>query len=459
MFSLSSSSSLLLLAQASGEPAADLTGVLIVLGFFAFLGVAGYLLTRKKRGPGPSGVSRVEAPPQAKAKVATADQEARRTAKALRRAARGGIKVTADGKAERLDAVDLAEQERLAEAAAAAAEAEAAAKEAAGQEAALEALRQAAAMGAQDAEARDKVRGGLSKTRKEGFVARLGKLFAGKQIDEDLLDQIEEVLYRADLGVNATEALLSALKKALSKQELGDADKVWDTLQDESLAMLAKVATGELNLPKSRDPAVLMVVGVNGSGKTTTIGKLAHRYAGEGRKVLIAAGDTFRAAAVDQLEVWCKRAGVDIFRGKEGQDPASVCYGAIEKGKAEGYDMVICDTAGRLHTNANLMAELQKVRRVVAKCHEGAPDEVLLVLDATMGQNAVQQAKQFGESIEVTSIALTKLDGTAKGGVILAIAETLGIPVKLIGVGEQMSDLRDFDPKLFVEMLFERDAA
>ncbi|MCO4760789.1 MAG: signal recognition particle-docking protein FtsY [Myxococcales bacterium] len=448
-------SSLLLIAQAGAEPGADLTGVVVVLGFLVAIAGGAFVLTRKKRGPAPKGVSRIEDREQPEETLTSKEKEARRAAKALRRAAKGGLRVDADGKAEKLEAVDLAGQQKAAEEAAAA---EAAAQEAS-QQAAIEALRQAANKGAAEAEARDKVRGGLSKTRNEGFVARLGKLFAGKQIDENLLDQIEEVLYRADLGVQATEALLGALKQALSKQELGDADKVWDTLQDQSLQMLDKVATGELLLPKSHGPAVLMVVGVNGSGKTTTIGKLAHRYAAENRKILIAAGDTFRAAAVDQLEVWCERAGVDMFRGKPQQDPASVCYGAIEKGKAEGYDLVICDTAGRLHTNANLMAELQKVRRVIGKAHDGAPHEVLLVLDATMGQNAVAQARQFGESIEVTSIALTKLDGTAKGGVILAIAETLGIPVKLIGVGEQMSDLRDFNAKLFVEMLFERDAA
>ena len=462
MFSslLSSSHSLtqsLLLAQASAEPSADLTGALVVVGFLAVMAIGAYALTRKSRGPTPKGVSRVEEREKVKKvdPVTAKEREARRAAKALRRAAQGGFTVGADGKAQRVEAVDLAAQEAAAEKAAAAE----AAVHSAEQEAALEKLREAAQLGAEDAEAREKVRGGLSKTRKEGFVARLGKLFAGKQIDEQLLDQIEEVLYRADLGVNATEALLGALKQALSKQELSDEAKVWSTLQAQSLAMLAKVSTGELALPESHGPAVLMVVGVNGSGKTTTIGKLAHRYAGRNRKILIAAGDTFRAAAVDQLEVWCERAGVDIFRGKPQQDPASVCYGAIEKGKAEGYDLVICDTAGRLHTNANLMAELKKVGRVINKAHGGAPHEVLLVLDATMGQNAVAQARQFGESIEVTSIALTKLDGTAKGGVILAIAETLGIPVKLIGVGEQMSDLRDFDPELFVEMLFERDAA
>jgi fused signal recognition particle receptor len=230
---------------------------------------------------------------------------------------------------------------------------------------------------------------------------------------------------------------------------------VWKRLRVQSEELLAKVGQQPLQVSASPGPAVLMVVGVNGSGKTTTIGKLAHRYAGEGKKVLVAAGDTFRAAAVDQLEVWCQRADVPLHRGKDNADPASVAFAAIERGKAEGFDLVIVDTAGRLHTNQNLMEELKKVTRVCGKASEGAPHEVLLVLDATMGQNAVKQAEQFKQAVQVTGIALTKLDGTAKGGVVLAIAETLGLPVKLIGVGERMQDLRDFDQHLFVQELFD----
>lgn len=296
---------------------------------------------------------------------------------------------------------------------------------------------------------------GLAKTRQEGFVARLTQLFAGKQLDAELLDQIEEVLFRADLGVQTTRRLLEDLKLASTRQELADPAQVWKKLRGQAEELLASVGQQPLRVEADPGPAVLMVVGVNGSGKTTTIGKLAHRYAGEGKKVLVAAGDTFRAAAVDQLEVWCERAGVPLHRGKDNADPASVAFAAIERGRAEGFDLVIVDTAGRLHTNQNLMEELKKVARVCAKGMPGAPHEVLLVLDATMGQNAVKQAEQFQQAVQVTGIALTKLDGTAKGGVVLAIAEALKLPVKLIGVGEKMQDLRDFDGQLFVQELFD----
>ena len=431
------SHALLQLAQAA--PEADTGGLVVVVVFIAVMAGVAVALTRKPRRPPEDPQLKPKPGKRPVEQDSDEDAKARATARALRRAAKGAIKVKKGGVAERIDAVDFEEPEELREA--------------------PEDLAPEPEPIDERAVDRQKVAEGLAKTKETGFVARLGKLFAGKQIDEDLLDAIEEVLYRADLGVHATTALLEALKKALSKKELDDPAKVWSTLEAKCLELLREVDIEPLKLPPSRSPAVLMVVGVNGSGKTTTIGKLAHRYAGQGRKVLVAAGDTFRAAAVDQLEVWCQRADVPIFRGKENQDPASVCYGAIEQAKEQGLDLVICDTAGRLHTNANLMAELQKVGRVLGKAHDGAPDEVLLVLDATMGQNAVQQAKQFKEAIDVTSIALTKLDGTAKGGVVLAIAETLKLPVKLIGVGEQMEDLRDFDPELFVDALFERGAA
>ena len=301
------------------------------------------------------------------------------------------------------------------------------------------------------------LRTGLSKTKNEGFVARLSQLFSGKHIDENLLDNIEEVLFRADLGVKTAQSLLDSLKNASSKQQLTDSVHVWKVLREHSLQLLNKVAGQPLVVTTEHKPAVLMVIGVNGSGKTTTIGKLAHRYAGQGLKILVAAGDTYRAAAVDQLQVWCERANVPIFRGKDNADPASVCFAAIEQGKADGVDLIIVDTAGRLHTNANLMEELRKVGKVIAKAHPGSPHEVLLVLDATMGQNAIKQAEIFCEAVPITGICLTKLDGTAKGGVVLAIAETLGLPVKLIGVGEKMQDLRDFDAELFVETMFETD--
>lgn len=317
-------------------------------------------------------------------------------------------------------------------------------------------LRKGAGKSARD-EQKAYLRTGLSKTKSEGFVARLSQLFAGKHIDENLLDNIEEVLFRADLGVKTAQSLLDSLKNASTKQQLTDSAHVWKVLREHSLQLLNRVSGQPLVVRTENLPAVLMVIGVNGSGKTTTIGKLAHRYAGQGLKILVAAGDTYRAAAVDQLQVWCERANVPIFRGKDNADPASVCYAAIEQGKADGVDLIIVDTAGRLHTNANLMEELRKVGKVIGKAHPGSPHEVLLVLDATMGQNAIKQAEMFREAVPITGICLTKLDGTAKGGVVLAIAETLGLPVKLIGVGEKMQDLRDFDAELFVETMFETD--
>jgi fused signal recognition particle receptor len=302
------------------------------------------------------------------------------------------------------------------------------------------------------------LRAGLKKTRQEGFVARLTKLFGEQQLDETLVEQIEEVLFRADLGVKTTQSLIAELKVEAAKKELSDPAAVWRRLRQKSEELLVSVGSRPLVTQCDGGPAVWMVVGVNGSGKTTTIGKLAHRLAGEGKKVLVAAGDTYRAAAVDQLEVWCQRAGVPIHRGKDNADPASVAFAAVERGKAEGFDIVIVDTAGRLHTNHNLMEELKKSWRVCGKAQGGAPHEVLLVLDATMGQNAVKQAEQFREAVAVSGIVLTKLDGTAKGGVVLAIAEQLRLPVKLVGVGERMEDLRDFDPHLFAEELFDTAA-
>ncbi|MSP90434.1 MAG: signal recognition particle-docking protein FtsY [Myxococcales bacterium] len=432
-------------------PVFDPTGLAVAAAVIGVVVLAAWLLLRKKAPT--SAAAPVEADPHEAAALPSA--EAIATAKALRRAARGGIKVEADGQVRRLGAfgsdVDPADLDartvperrdtdvitrRIAE---------------------PEPLAGTSATVARRAEDRAKLREGLDKTRSEGFIARLSKLFAGKQIDEAMLGEIEEVLYRADLGVKTTERLLKELKDASSRKELADTEHVWRTLQQRSLELLDSVGNQPLQLqPRPEGPAVLLVVGVNGSGKTTTIGKLAHRYAGEGRKVLVAAGDTFRAAAVDQLEVWCQRAGVPLHRGKENADPASVCFGAIERGRAEGFDLVVVDTAGRLHTNQGLMDELRKVSRVAAKAQDGAPHEVLLVLDATMGQNAVKQAEMFKDAIAVSGIVLTKLDGTAKGGVVLAIAEALALPVKMVGVGEKMEDLRDFDSKDFVEALFAR---
>ena len=294
---------------------------------------------------------------------------------------------------------------------------------------------------------------GLARTR-EGWVSRLGQLFSGrKQIDPTLLDELEKVLLTADIGVRTSAKLLEDVRRSLGKKELTDTQAVWDLLRKRCREILSFDAP-PVNLDRAR-PFVLLIIGVNGSGKTTTIGKLAAQLRGRGKTVLLAAGDTFRAAATEQLEVWGGRVGVEVVRGKEGSDPSSVIFDAIKRGKAANIDVVVADTAGRLHTKADLMQELEKVRRVVNKAEEGAPHETWLVIDATSGQNAIAQAQIFTQAMQVTGIVLTKLDGTAKGGVILGIADQLGIPVRYIGVGERVEDLREFDPDEFVEALFE----
>jgi fused signal recognition particle receptor len=294
------------------------------------------------------------------------------------------------------------------------------------------------------------LRQGLSTTR-GGLIARLGQLFKGKkELDPALVDEIEEVLLTSDVGVKTTQKLMAALHDKLGKSEIGDTKVVWSTLRQE--------ATRILDLPSvvhaNASPHVIMVVGVNGVGKTTTIGKLASRISAEGKKVVLAAGDTFRAAAVQQLEIWGKRTGCEVVTGKEGADPSSVIFDAVKAAKERGADVVIADTAGRLHTKTNLMEELKKVKRVIAKAQEGAPHEVLLVLDATNGQNAIAQVQLFREALEINGIVLTKLDGTAKGGVILGICDEHRIPVRFVGIGERVEDLRDFRAGEFVEALF-----
>ena len=294
---------------------------------------------------------------------------------------------------------------------------------------------------------------GLGKTRKEGFIARLGALFAGKEtVDEELLSQLEETLFKADIGVRTVERLLEACRA--ESAEGGTADELWEFLRNKALEILQVEYAPR---PTEGDgPRVLLVIGVNGSGKTTTIGKLAGQARDRGKSVTLAAGDTYRAAAGDQLGVWADRVGADIVAGKEGADPSSVIFEGIEKGAQAGHDLVICDTAGRLHTKKPLMDELKKVHRVCGKAREGAPHEVLLVVDATNGQNAILQARDFNEAIGVDAIVLTKLDGTAKGGVILGVSDELGIPVRYVGVGEALEDLREFDPQGFVDELFAR---
>jgi fused signal recognition particle receptor len=292
---------------------------------------------------------------------------------------------------------------------------------------------------------------GLAKTR-GGFVAKLGKLFGKKQIDAATIDELEEVLFTADIGPRAAERIFQSVKGGLSKSDLEDANKIWEQIRKTSREILSVDST-PVAIEK-HTPFVLLVLGVNGVGKTTTIGKLASRWKADGKKVLLAAGDTFRAAATEQLEEWAKRAGVEIVKGKAGGDPSSVIFDAIKRGVDEKFDVVICDTAGRLHSNTGLMDELKKVRRVCDKASPGSPQETWMVLDATTGQNAITQAKTFKTDMAITGIVLTKLDGSAKGGVVLGICDELKVPVRFVGIGEKIGDLRPFDATAFVDALY-----
>jgi fused signal recognition particle receptor len=297
----------------------------------------------------------------------------------------------------------------------------------------------------------DELRDRLHKTR-GGFVARLGKLLGRKQIDQALLDELEEVLLTADIGPRTANKLFQAIKAKLSRKELDDADAIWAELRRVSREILAvEVRPVDVDAHK---PFVVLMIGVNGVGKTTTIGKLAKRHAQAGRSLTLVAGDTFRAAAVEQLQVWGQRAGVPVVRGKDNADPSAVIFDGLRSAVDDGCDMVIADTAGRLHTKVDLMEELKKVRRVCDKAVPGAPHETWLVVDATTGQNAIAQAQMFKDAMDITGIVLTKLDGTAKGGVILGICDELGVPVRYIGVGEKVEDLREFDPDAFIEALY-----
>jgi len=300
-----------------------------------------------------------------------------------------------------------------------------------------------------------KLRKGLAPTR-GGFIAKIGAIFKEKKtIDPALLDELEETLITADVGAKTVEWFIALLKEALEKNELADPDAVWSLLRAEVERVLA-VEAEPWDFSKSK-PFAIMVVGVNGVGKTTTIGKLASQYSGQGHKVVLAAADTFRAAAVNQLEIWGRRTKCEVIKSTEGADPSSVVFDAIKYAKENGADVVIADTAGRLHTQAPLMEEIKKVSRVMDKALDGAPYQILLVLDATTGQNALQQVKEFGDAIGLTGIALTKLDGTAKGGVIIGICHEHKIPVRFIGIGEAKDDLREFDVKDFVEALFYKE--
>ena len=295
---------------------------------------------------------------------------------------------------------------------------------------------------------------GLGKTRK-GLGKGLADLLVGaKEIDDEIFEDIETQLLVADVGVEATDVIIEALTGQVSREELVDADALYESLQNELRKLLMPVDQ-PLNIDGSKKPYVILMVGVNGVGKTTTIGKLACRFKAEGKSVMLAAGDTFRAAAVEQLQVWGERNDIPVVAQHTGADSASVVYDAVQAAQSRGADVLIADTAGRLHTRGNLMEELTKVTRVMKKLIPDAPHEVLLVLDAGTGQNAIQQAEQFRDAAGVTGLALTKLDGTAKGGILFALAKRTGLPIRFIGVGERLEDLRPFHAEEFVQALFE----
>lgn len=297
-----------------------------------------------------------------------------------------------------------------------------------------------------------KFREGLSKTR-DSFLEKVGAVFNRRKIDGEFYEELEEQLIMADVGVNTAISLLEELRAEVKKRKIEDAADLKPVLKEKMIELMG-TETSALNLNPS-GLTVIMAVGVNGVGKTTTIGKLAHKLKTEGKKVILAAGDTFRAGAIEQLEVWGQRVGADVIKHQAGADPAAVVYDSVQAAKSRKADVLIVDTAGRLHNKTNLMDELNKVYRVLKREIPDAPHEVLLVLDATTGQNALQQAKIFGEATGVTGLVLTKLDGTAKGGIVIAIRHQMQVPVKFVGLGEKIDDLQEFDPDQFVEALFE----
>lgn len=299
----------------------------------------------------------------------------------------------------------------------------------------------------------ERLKAGVQKTR-AGLMEKLEDAVSGrKEIDAGVLEELEYALVTADIGAKTTAEILERIRERVARHLVGDATELKGLIRQYLLEVLE---AAERPVPQvAEPPAVLMVVGVNGAGKTTSIGKLTRRLQAEGRSVLLCAADTFRAAAIEQLEVWAQRTGVDLIRQQPGSDPSAVMFDALQAGKARKMDYVIVDTAGRLHTKENLMAELQKMRRTAARVIPGAPHEVLLVIEATTGQNGLEQARRFTESSEVTGIILTKLDGTAKGGVVVAISRELGLPIRYVGVGEQLDDLLPFEPANFVASLFD----
>lgn len=301
----------------------------------------------------------------------------------------------------------------------------------------------------------NKIKEGLRKT-KDSMIQKMQRVVNSfTKIDEELFEQLEETMIMSDMGVETSVGICEELRKRIKERGITDPALIMELIQE----IVAEMMGEDTEIDISGKPAVIMVIGVNGAGKTTTIGKLCHQYREQGLKVLVAAADTFRAAAIDQLEVWTERAGVDIVKHAEGSDPASVVYDAISAAKARNCDVLICDTAGRLHNKKNLMDELAKINRIIDREAEGSSKENLLVLDATTGQNAVNQARLFMEVAPITGIVLTKLDGTAKGGIVISIKNELGIPVKLIGVGEQIDDLQTFNSHDFVRALFEKNDA
>lgn len=297
-----------------------------------------------------------------------------------------------------------------------------------------------------------KIKEGLKKT-KDSMINKMQRVVNSfTKIDEELFEQLEETMIMSDIGVETSVEICSRLRKKIKEQGVTDPALIMDLIQE----IVAEMMGNDTSLDMSTTPSIIMVIGVNGAGKTTTIGKLCHQLKSEGKKVIVAAADTFRAAAIDQLQVWTERAGVDIVKHAEGSDPGAVVYDAISAAKARNFDVLVIDTAGRLHNKKNLMDELAKINRIMSTQAKGCSKEVLLVLDATTGQNAVNQARLFSETAEITGIVLTKLDGTAKGGIVISIMNELNIPVKLIGVGEKIDDLQPFDSKSFVTALFER---
>ena len=301
-----------------------------------------------------------------------------------------------------------------------------------------------------------RLKSALHRTR-GALVQRVTSLFSGRtRLDDDLVEELETLLLTADVGVDATERIIAGLRAEFARTDASDGDAVVRGLRTQMLQILAPVSVPLEVTPGLGRPFVVLVVGVNGTGKTTSIAKLAHRFKSQGLSVMLAAGDTFRAAAIEQLQAWGERAGVPVVAQHTGADSASVVYDALESARARGIDVLIADTAGRLHTQSGLMEELKKVRRVISKLDDSAPHETLLVIDAGTGQNALVQASQFHDAVAVSGIALTKLDGTAKGGIIFALADRLGLPIRFIGVGEGLEDLRDFEATAFIDALFDQ---